>query len=126
MNNNEDDIFGGGFGTSGVSQNVGARTGFTFDNDEMNPFCDSNALWESAPAAGAAVNADENALEDSQDEENSDDIGHIHRQTAKITLSGDDEDSSIADRESGSAVNQKASSSSVAGTADDVSEFALS
>ncbi|KAJ1722375.1 Vacuolar protein sorting-associated protein vps5 [Coemansia erecta] len=118
----EDDIFGGGFGTSGISHNAGGRTGFTFDNDEMNPFGDSNALWDSAPAAGAAATAEDSASEDSQGE----DPDHLHRKTAKITLSDDDEDSSIAERESGAAPHQKASIPSIAGTADGESEVALS
>ncbi|KAJ2787089.1 Vacuolar protein sorting-associated protein vps5, partial [Coemansia interrupta] len=125
MNNSEDDIFGGGFGTSGISHNAGVRTGFTFDNDEMNPFGDSNALWESAPTAGAAATTAGSAPEDSQSEDDSDDLDHIHRKTAKITLSGDDEDSSIAERDSG-ADYQKTSNPAIAGTADDGSEFALS
>ncbi|KAJ1813448.1 Vacuolar protein sorting-associated protein vps5 [Coemansia sp. RSA 2598] len=113
MNNSEDDIFGAGFGSSSLSKPRGAQTGFTFDTEEMNPFGDSSALWDSPSAIGSTLDTKSGAKDDANgsDSEGSDiagseedgDSAQLRQKTEALKLdtqSEDDAASAAKDSES--------------------------
>ncbi|KAJ2867769.1 Vacuolar protein sorting-associated protein vps5, partial [Coemansia asiatica] len=113
MNNPEDDVFGSaGFGSSGLSKPHGAQTGFTFDNEEMNPFGDASALWDNPSAVSdvpdttatskqgtRALDSDKSDNDD-EDDENDKDIDDVsvelRQRTKALKLNAEDQDESAS------------------------------